>query len=121
MNNEPNKWDARHKLHMAVKNGKVKKQPCEVCGSDESEAHHIEYEKPLEVKWLCRKHHHETHMKIRFPKGKNQKYGALFLPVELHKQIKIAAAKHGLTMIEYLNEMWQFDVKKLNKKDENLK
>lgn len=48
---------ARAYLHMNVKRGKVKKQPCEVCGKTKVEAHHPDYSKPLEVRWLCQRHH----------------------------------------------------------------
>lgn len=50
--------NARTRLKHYVKAGKVKKGPCEVCGSTEKiEAHHEDYDKPLVVHWLCRKHH----------------------------------------------------------------
>ena len=51
----------KYKAHMVVNNalrcGKLIKQLCEVCGSKEVENHHNDYSKPLEVRWLCRKHH----------------------------------------------------------------
>jgi hypothetical protein len=50
---------ARQKLTMAVRSGDVIKMPCSVCGDDNSEAHHPDYDKPLEVVWVCRKHHEE--------------------------------------------------------------
>ena len=49
----------------AVRDGKIKKQPCEVCGETKVDGHHDDYEKPLEVRWLCRKHHVEHHKKER--------------------------------------------------------
>jgi len=47
----------------AIRDGKLIKQPCEVCGVDKVEAHHDDYSKPLDVRWLCRKHHLEHHGK----------------------------------------------------------
>lgn len=45
-----------------IKSGKLVKGACEVCGSTKNvEAHHDDYDKPLEVRWLCRKHHNEHH------------------------------------------------------------
>jgi ribosomal protein S27AE len=39
------------------------KQPCEVCGNLKAQAHHDDYSKPLQVRWLCQKHHTEHHQK----------------------------------------------------------
>jgi hypothetical protein len=49
----------------AVKSGKLKRLPCIICEDPKSDGHHIDYSKPLEVIWLCRKHHHEAHKKLR--------------------------------------------------------
>jgi hypothetical protein len=55
----------RHKAHTAVKNavarGALQRGACEVCGQENAEAHHEDYGKPLDVKWLCKKHHAEHH------------------------------------------------------------
>ena len=39
------------------------RQPCEECGAEKAEAHHDDYAKPLEVRWLCRSHHRQHHAK----------------------------------------------------------
>lgn len=44
-------------VNHAKRDGKLIPLPCEVCGNVKSEAHHRDYSKPLEVQWLCRKHH----------------------------------------------------------------
>lgn len=45
-----------------IRQGVLIKQPCEVCGTEEKiEAHHDDYMKPLDVRWLCRFHHQEHH------------------------------------------------------------
>lgn len=46
----------------AIRDNKLTKGNCEVCGSDETiVAHHCDYDKPLVVMWLCAKHHSEWH------------------------------------------------------------
>lgn len=54
------KWIARSELRKAVRNGNVIKQPC-WCGNPKSQGHHPDYSKPLEVIWLCSKHHSQKH------------------------------------------------------------
>jgi len=57
----PEKLKARYALRYAVRTGHVVKQPCEVCGTLQVEAHHDDYSKPLEVRWRCRAHHADLH------------------------------------------------------------
>lgn len=59
----PEKMLARSRLKKAVISGKVIRGCCEVCGDIKTDGHHTDYEKPLEVMWLCRKHHLELHRK----------------------------------------------------------
>lgn len=55
------KW-ARDTVAKAIVAGKLAKQPCEVCGTRKRvQAHHDDYSKPLDVRWLCIKHHKEHH------------------------------------------------------------
>jgi hypothetical protein len=37
---------------------------CEVCGSHPADAHHDDYTKPLDVRWLCEPHHMQVHRRI---------------------------------------------------------
>lgn len=48
------KANARSYLNVYVRRGKVKRMPCEHCGSDRVQAFHEDYAKPLQVRWLCR-------------------------------------------------------------------
>ena len=59
------KRKARNAVYSAVRAGKLKKEPCVVCGLEKSEGHHESYDKPLEVIWLCRTHHIEEHLKLQ--------------------------------------------------------
>jgi len=56
----------KHKAHFTVANalskGELKKGVCQVCESVDVHAHHDDYKKPLEVRWLCPKHHSEHHV-----------------------------------------------------------
>lgn len=59
------RYPERAKAHFAVSNairdGKLQKGPCEVCGDGRVHGHHDDYTKPLEVRWLCPKHHAQHH------------------------------------------------------------
>jgi hypothetical protein len=58
---------AREALRRAVRQGRIERQPCEICGK-KSEAHHPDYSEPLNVRWLCGKHHRQLHQgKIKLP------------------------------------------------------
>lgn len=52
---------AQNTVNNAIRDGKLSKQPCEVCGSLEVHAHHCDYSKPLDVMWLCPIHHKAWH------------------------------------------------------------
>lgn len=57
----PEKYAAWTILRNALAAGKVVKGVCEQCGAVKVEGHHDDYTKPLEVRWLCKKHHVEHH------------------------------------------------------------
>lgn len=56
---------ANQKASYAIRSGALIRKPCEVCGAIKTEAHHDDYSKPLDVRWLCRKHHLEHHGKVQ--------------------------------------------------------
>lgn len=45
----------------------LKRKPCEfpACVTEKTEAHHYDYSRPLEVNWLCIKHHKKLHVALR--------------------------------------------------------
>lgn len=61
------KWASRKalcsKVYLAVKRGEiVRGLTCEECSSSNHiDAHHDDYSKPLDVRWLCRKCHNKWH------------------------------------------------------------
>lgn len=57
----PTKVTARYRVKAAIKSGKLVRGSCEICGDTKAEGHHDNYEKPLEVRWLCKHHHVEFH------------------------------------------------------------
>lgn len=61
----PKAYKAQNKLNNAVRDGKIKRWPCEICGEERSHAHHKDYSKPLDVIWLCARHHHKAHSLMR--------------------------------------------------------
>lgn len=61
--NNPEKYKARTAVSNAIRDGRLTKKPCSVCGSPKSEAHHEDYSAPLKVIWFCKKHHLKKHNK----------------------------------------------------------
>jgi hypothetical protein len=53
---------ARSRVFRAIKSGKIKRaicsiKKCKIIG----QAHHPDYNKPLEIVWLCNRHHQQLH------------------------------------------------------------
>jgi len=55
------KIQARLATRNAIRRGELKKGACEVCNGIKVDAHHDDYSKPLDVRWLCRVHHSAFH------------------------------------------------------------
>lgn len=54
---------ARRMVRQAISRGELNRLACTVCGDKNSQAHHPDYGKPLDVIWLCALHHREEHAK----------------------------------------------------------
>ena len=61
----PNRKKANTAVGNAIRDGKLKKQPCWVCG-EKAVAHHPDYDRPLDVVWLCQPHHKQAHALVHF-------------------------------------------------------
>ena len=61
----PEKCRARNKVSNAIRDGRLERLPCVVCGDTKSEAHHTDYSKPFDVVWLCSSHHKQEHQRLK--------------------------------------------------------
>jgi len=59
----------RHRAHSrvsrAIRSGVLKREPCCRCGSEKTLAHHEDYDKALEVMWLCQPCHKQRHKELK--------------------------------------------------------
>ncbi len=60
----PKQRKCRHAVRYAIQTGAIVQGPCEFsdsscCGA--VHAHHDDYDKPLDVRWMCRSHHKRHH------------------------------------------------------------
>ena len=56
----PEKNKAQKIVFINLRNGNIVRESCKICGNPKSEVHHEDYSKPLEIVWLCKKHHSEA-------------------------------------------------------------
>jgi len=58
----PKKSAAHTWIGNAVRDGKITKKPCEICGDTyRIHGHHDDYDKIYDVRWLCAQHHTDWH------------------------------------------------------------
>jgi hypothetical protein len=62
----PGKTRAREAVRRAIVAGRIQRGVCEICGNPQVEAHHTDYRRRLDVKWLCRRHHMLAEGKLPF-------------------------------------------------------
>jgi ribosomal protein L44E len=56
------KYRARSAVSNAIRDGRLIREPCGICGSNKRvHGHHEDYSKPLMVKWRCPKCHAKEH------------------------------------------------------------
>lgn len=64
---DKDKNNARMAVRKAVVAGDLERGPCAVCGvaspdgPKRNQAHHDDYSKPLDIRWLCPRHHNAEH------------------------------------------------------------
>lgn len=60
-NRDRAKVNARTRIRNRIYRGTMQRMPCEICGTPKTHAHHIDYNDPLRVRWLCPAHHSQEH------------------------------------------------------------
>lgn len=61
---DPVKVKARAMVATRLRSGKILRRPCERCASAKTQAHHDDYSRPLDIRWLCAKCHRAVHMEM---------------------------------------------------------
>lgn len=61
----PEQRAAWRAVQNAVAAGRLVRQPCSSCGAPEAEAHHDDYSRPLDIRWLCSACHRAHHAELR--------------------------------------------------------
>ena len=65
-NDNPLKISSHKAVYYAISIGRLIKGPCLICGSVVNiEAHHGDYNKQLDVSWLCSQHHKDLHGMVK--------------------------------------------------------
>jgi len=55
---------ARRKVSTEIEAGRLVRGKCKTCGKTNADAHHEDYDKPLDVQWFCRRCHFAEERKI---------------------------------------------------------
>lgn len=56
---------AHSAVSYAIRRGNLVRLPCVRCGEEKSVAHHEDYDKPLDVMWLCQPCHKQRHKELK--------------------------------------------------------
>jgi hypothetical protein len=60
----PDKRRAHHAVQNEIEQRRMLRMPCQICGAERTDAHHADYSKHLEVRWLCRSCHLREHRSL---------------------------------------------------------
>lgn len=91
------------KVQRALKMGILTKTPCEKCKSNILvDGHHDDYDKPLKVRWLCRKCHRKHHVSLMQPKSTDVN---IRISRKTYKKLKVRATMLGVTLKEYIERL----------------
>ena len=92
--------DPNNEVGRAIKLGILVRGSCEVCGDPKTDGHHDDYTKPLQVRWLCRKHHAAAHVELRRNDVFLGESGIVRvrLSASLHRKVQKQAGKEERTM-----------------------
>ena len=55
------KRKAQSAISNAIRDNRLKRQPCRICQNPNGEAHHLSYDDPYNVDWLCKTCHFKAH------------------------------------------------------------
>jgi len=53
---------ARWYVNHEIRAGRISREPCALCGKEQGQAHHPDYDLPLMIVWLCDDCHREAHL-----------------------------------------------------------
>ena len=90
------RWNARRKAYSAFKTAKkcggIVPKPCEICCDSDAHAHHDDYRRPLDVRWLCPAHHGAAHGELIWKNkagfvGFSVTYSAGVLPPAVYREV----------------------------------
>lgn len=83
---------ASSEVARALRNGTLVRQPCAVCGVEPAVAHHDDYARPLDVRWLCRSHHSLWHAEHGSAPGAILE-GGTFITVKMPEELRDGLAE----------------------------
>jgi hypothetical protein len=121
------KTKAQNEVTKALYRGDLRRQPCEICSDPQAQAHHDDYLKPLEVRWLCRSHHRIWHVNGSTQIGwaSRQSYDQTLalkkhdevpktfrLPPETARKLEKASRADGVSQSVYLDQTLKARFKK---------